>query len=93
MTHKKTPSQLGRDPDELEPGHAPTGWYTPEWSAAKELPLTCERCGLPFDRTGRSRWLSPALQATTGKTNAECPRFVGRREAWTCEGVALVVHG
>lgn len=71
----------------------PWSHYTPEWAAAGGLPTVCERCGLPFDRTGSIRHTPKALRdalVAEGRTaeaaNAHCVRFLGNSESWTCEG-------
>lgn len=68
--------------------------YTPEWAAANGLPLACDRCGLPFDRTGRTKHMPDALNAALiadGEepiANTACPRFIGAQERWLCTGLA-----
>lgn len=84
------------DPDNPGPFGISTDWFTSEWAASKGLPVACERCGLPFDRTGRARHIPTALQDVlhaSGRSaealNTHCPRYLGRNELWTCEGKAL----
>lgn len=65
-------------------------------------PDICDRCGLPFDRSGRTRHFPGELRAELAianpvetaagvyPPNVRCPRFVGHVEAWTCEGKPTV---
>lgn len=84
------------DPDLPGPWGISTSWYTPEWAASVGLPSTCDRCGLPFDRTGGERHIPVRLQAAlraegrdVEEINTYCPRFLGRNEMWTCEGMRI----
>lgn len=78
------------NPDPDRPPWGPS-WYTPEWAALNGLPLVCERCHLPFDRTGGSRHTPDAVNAllTHPIVNTHCPRFIGREELWDCKGKRL----
>lgn len=83
------PLDLGDpDPDHPGPWGVSPGWYTAEWAASKGLSLTCERCGLPFDRTGGIRHTPVEIIASgyPPRVNTHCPRFIGRDEMWDCIG-------
>jgi hypothetical protein len=74
----------------------PASRYTPEWATANGLPTVCERCGLPFDRTGSARHIPKATRdalVAEGRAaeavNTYCVRLLGNRELWTCEGKAI----
>lgn len=65
-----------------------------------DLPATCEHCGLPFDRSGRTKVYPAELRAWMAATGhpappdeTHCPRFVGRDECWDCEGARLQSSG
>jgi len=84
--HHKTKPQMDAvasqsDPDSPGPFGISTSWFTPERAQSKGLPLACDRCGLPFDRTGQHK-NPPSVH---GAPRA-CMRFLGRDEGWTCEG-------
>jgi hypothetical protein len=72
----------------------PWSHYTSEWAAANGLPVTCDRCGLPFDRTGVVEHIPAKLQDALhaeGRVaeNTHCPRFIGRNEHWDCTGISI----
>lgn len=54
----------------------------------------CPICGLPFDRTGKTRHIPANLLAELAKhgdfrINTRCPRFIGDDELFNCHGEAL----
>lgn len=72
------------------------GPYTQEWEAARGLPVSCDRCGLPFDRTGCARHTPEPLRAIliadgrgSDAVNTHCPRFIADDELWNCDGMSL----
>lgn len=86
--------QLRSRVDKLEhASRAPRTVLFPLVDDYADLPTSCTRCGLPFDRSGQTKVYPKKLLETLARTNpnekhanTRCPRFVGRLEIWTCEG-------